>query len=157
MAYTPDNGNLSQAAIRAGLKPNQMRQINGLSEALKEHQRLTNLPRKYAEDEFNKLPKNKQQSLVALAGSNKPDEEAPNRSWIESAAHYAFAPVKKTVSTVFDFLDLASDTMTRIYRSGRVAAEEDINFADAWAKAGREGESVFQQDRVAKAISSSRR
>jgi hypothetical protein len=153
MAYTPDNGNLSQAAIRAGLKPNQMRQINGLSEALKEHQRLTNLPRKYAEDEFNKLPKNKQQSLVALAGSNKPDEEAPNRSWIESAAHYAFAPVKKTVSTVFDFLDLASDTMTRIYRSGRVAAEEDINFADAWAKAGREGESVFQQDRVAKAVS----
>ena len=38
--------------------------------------------------------------------------------------------------------------MTRIYRSGRLAAEEDINYADAWAKAGREGENVFQQDRV---------
>ena len=153
MAYTPDNPNLAQAAFRAGLKPNQMRQINGLSDALKEHQRLTNLPRKYAEEEFLKLPKDKQQSLVALAGSNKPDSEAMNRSWLESAAHYAFAPVKKTVTTLFDVLDLASDTMTRIYRSGRLAAEEDINFANAWAKAGREGESVFQQDRVATAVS----
>jgi hypothetical protein len=153
MAYTPENPNLAQAAFRAGVNPSQKRQIDGLAAALKEHQRLTNLPRKYAEDEFSKLPKNKQQSLVALAGSNKPDSEAVNRSWLETAAHYAFAPIKKSVSTVFDVLDLASDTMTRIYRSGRLAAEEDINYADAWAKAGREGENVFQQDRVDKAVS----
>jgi hypothetical protein len=153
MAYTPENSNLAQAAFRAGVNTSQKRQIDGLAAALKEHQRLTNLPRKYAEDEFSKLPKNQQESLVVLSGSNKPDSEAVNRSWLETAAHYAFAPVKKSVSTIFDVLDLASDSMTRIYRAGRVAAEEDINYADAWARAGREGESVFQEDRVSKAIS----
>jgi hypothetical protein len=153
MAYTPENSNLTQAAFRAGVNPSQKRQIDGLAAALKEHQRLTNLPRKYAEDEFSKLPKNQQQSLVALAGSSKPDSEAINRSWLETAAHYAFAPIKKSVSTVFDVLDLASDSMTRIYRAGRLAAEEDINYANAWAKVGRDGENVFQQDRVGKAVS----
>jgi hypothetical protein len=115
MAYTPENSNLTQAAFRAGVNPSQKRQIDGLAAALKEHQRLTNLPRKYAEDEFSKLPKNQQQSLVALAGSSKPDSEAINRSWLETAAHYAFAPIKKSVSTVFDVLDLASDSMTKTY------------------------------------------
>ena len=153
MAYTPENSNLAQAAFRAGVKTSQKRQIDGLAAALKEHQRLTNLPTKYAEDEFSKLPKKQQESLVALSGSNKPDSEAINRSWLETGAHYAFAPVKKSVSTIFDVLDLASDTMTRIYRSGRLAAEENINYADAWAKSGREGENVFQEDRVAKAVS----
>jgi hypothetical protein len=153
MAYTPENSNLAQAAFRAGVNTSQKRQIDGLAAALKEHQRLTNLPTKYAEDEFSKLPKKQQESLVALSGSNKPDSEAVNRSWLETGAHYAFAPVKKSVSTIFDVLDLASDTMTRIYRSGRLAAEENINYADAWAKAGREGENVFQEDRVAKAVS----
>ena len=153
MAYTPENPNLAQAAFRAGVNTSQKRQIDGLAAALKEHQRLTNLPRKYAEDEFSKLPKKQQESLVALSGSNKPDSEAVNRSWLETGAHYAFAPIKKSVSTIFDVLDLASDSMTRIYRSGRLAAEENINYADAWAKAGREGENVFQQDRVDKAVS----
>jgi hypothetical protein len=153
MAYTPENSNLAQAAFRAGVNTSQKRQIDGLAAALKEHQRLTNLPTKYAEDEFSKLSKKQQESLVALSGSNKPDSEAVNRSWLETGAHYAFAPVKKSVSTIFDVLDLASDTMTRIYRSGRLAAEENINYADAWAKAGREGENVFQEDRVAKAVS----
>jgi hypothetical protein len=153
MAYTPENPNLAQAAFRAGVNTSQKRQIDGLAAALKEHQRLTNLPRKYAEDEFSKLPKKQQESLVALSGSNKPDSEAINRSWLETGAHYAFAPIKKSVSTIFDVLDLASDSMTRIYRSGRLAAEENINYADAWAKAGREGENVFQQDRVDKAVS----
>lgn len=148
MAETPKNSNLAQAAFRAGLNPSQTRQIDGLASALSTHQRLSDLPKQYAYDEFNKLPNNKKQSLVALTGSNKPDDDEPNRSWLESGAHYAFTPFKVAAKTLFDALDYASDTMTRVYRTGAIAANENINFGDAWGKAGRDGENVFIQDRI---------
>ena len=153
MAETPKNSNLSQAAFRAGLNPSQTRQIDGLASALSTHQRLSDLPKQYAYDEFNKLPNNKKQSLVALTGTNKPDSDEPNRSWLETGAHYAFTPFKVAAKTLFDALDYASDTMTRVYRTGAIAANENINFGDAWGKAGRDGENVFIQDRINTAVS----
>jgi hypothetical protein len=153
MAETPKNSNLAQAAFRAGLNPSQTRQIDGLASALSTHQRLSDLPKQYAYDEFNKLPNNKKQSLVALTGTNKPDSDEPNRSWLESGAHYAFTPFKVAAKTLFDALDYASDTMTRVYRTGAIAANENINFGDAWGKAGRDGENVFIQDRINTAVS----
>jgi hypothetical protein len=152
MAETPKNSNLAQAAFRAGLNPSQTRQIDGLASALSTHQRLSDLPKQYAYDEFNKLPNNKKQSLVALTGSGKPDDD-PNRSWLETGAHYAFTPFKVAAKTLFDALDYASDTMTRVYRTGAIAANENINFGDAWGKAGRDGENVFIQDRINTAVS----
>jgi hypothetical protein len=152
MAETPKNSNLAQAAFRAGLNPSQTRQIDGLSSALSTHQRLSDLPQQYAYDEFNKLPNNKKQSLVSLTGTNKADNE-PNRSWLESGAHYAFTPFKVAAKTLFDALDYASDTMTRVYRTGAIAANENINFGDAWGKAGRDGENVFIEDRINTAVS----
>jgi hypothetical protein len=153
MAETPKNSNLAQAAFRAGLNPSQTRQIDGLASALSTHQRLSDLPQQYAYDEFNKLPNNKKQSLVALTGTSKPDSDAPNRSWLETGAHYAFTPFKVAAKTLFDALDYASDTMTRVYRTGAIAANENINFGDAWGKAGRDGENVFIQDRINTAVS----
>ena len=153
MAETPKNSNLSQAAFRAGLNPSQTRQIDGLASALSTHQRLSDLPKQYAYDEFNKLPNNKKQSLVALTGTSKPDSDEPNRSWLETGAHYAFTPFKVAAKTLFDALDYASDTMTRVYRTGAIAANENINFGDAWGKAGRDGENVFIQDRINTAVS----
>jgi len=153
MAETPKNSNLSQAAFRAGLNPSQTRQIDGLAAALSTHQRLSDLPKQYAYEEFNKLPNNKKQSLVALTGTNKPESDAPNRSWLETGAHYAFTPFKVAAKTLFDALDYASDTMTRVYRTGAIAANENINFGDAWGKAGRDGENVFIQDRINTAVS----
>ncbi len=153
MAETPKNSNLAQAAFRAGLNPSQTRQIDGLASALSTHQRLSDLPKQYAYDEFNKLPNNKKQSLVALTGTNKPDSDEPNRSWLETGAHYAFTPFKVAAKTLFDALDYASDTMTRVYRTGAIAANENINFGDAWGKAGRDGENVFIQDRINTAVS----
>ena len=152
MAETPKNSNLAQAAFRAGLNPSQTRQIDGLSAALSTHQRLSDLPQQYAYDEFNKLPNNKKQSLVALTGTGKADND-PNRSWLETGAHYAFTPFKVAAKTLFDALDYASDTMTRVYRTGAIAANENINFGDAWGKAGRDGENVFIQDRIDTATS----
>jgi hypothetical protein len=93
MAETPKNSNLAQAAFRAGLNPSQTRQIDGLASALSTHQRLSDLPKQYAAEEFNKLPNNKKQSLVAMTGTSKADND-PNRSWLESGAHYAFLPFK---------------------------------------------------------------
>ena len=153
MAETPKNSNLAQAGFRAGLNPSQTRQIDGLASALSMHQRLSDLPKQYAYDEFNKLPDNKKQSLVALTGTNKPDTDEPNRSWLETAAHYAFSPYKKAFKTLFDVLDYASDTMTRVYRAGAISTTENINFGDAWGKAGRDGENVFIQDRINTAVS----
>jgi hypothetical protein len=153
MAETPKNSNLAQAAFRAGLNPSQTRQIDGLASALSTHQRLSDLPKQYAYDEFNKLPNNKKQSLVALTGTNKPDDDEPNRSWLETGAHYAFTPFKVAAKTLFDALDYASDTMTRVYRTGAIAANENINFGDAWGKAGRDGENIFIQDRINTAVS----
>ena len=152
MAETPKNSNLAQAAFRAGLNPSQTRQIDGLASALSTHQRLSDLPKQYAEEEFNKLPNNKKQSLVAMTGTSKPDDD-PNRSWLETGAHYAFSPFKVAAKTLFDVLDYASDTMTRVYRTGAIAANENINFGDAWGKAGRDGENVFIQDRINTAVS----
>lgn len=152
MAETPKNSNLAQAAFRAGLNPSQTRQIDGLASALSTHQRLSDLPKQYAAEEFNKLPNNKKQSLVAMTGTSKPEDD-PNRSWLETGAHYAFTPFKVAAKTLFDVLDYASDTMTRIYRTGAIAANENINFGDAWGKAGRDGENVFIQDRINTAVS----
>jgi hypothetical protein len=152
MAETPKNSNLAQAAFRAGLNPSQTRQIDGLASALSTHQRLSDLPKQYANEEFNKLPNNKKQSLVSMTGTGKPDDD-PNRSWLESGAHYAFSPFKIAAKTLFDALDYASDTMTRVYRTGAIAANENINFGDAWGKAGRDGENVFIQDRINTAVS----
>jgi len=152
MAETPKNSNLAQAAFRAGLNPSQTRQIDGLASALSTHQRLSDLPKQYAAEEFNKLPNNKKQSLVAMTGTSKADND-PNRSWLESGAHYAFLPFKTAAKTLFDALDYASDTMTRVYRTGAIAANENINFGDAWGKAGRDGENVFIQDRINTAVS----
>ena len=152
MAETPKNSNLAQAAFRAGLNPSQTRQIDGLASALSTHQRLSDLPKQYAAEEFNKLPNNKKQSLVSMTGTSKPDDD-PNRSWLESGAHYAFSPFKIAAKTLFDALDYASDTMTRVYRTGAIAANENINFGDAWGKAGRDGENVFIQDRINTATS----
>ena len=152
MAETPKNSNLAQAAFRAGLNPSQTRQIDGLASALSTHQRLSDLPKEYANEEFNKLSNNKKQSLVALTGTNKTDDD-PNRSWLETGAHYVFSPFKKSVKTLFDALDYASDTMTRVYRTGAVAANENINIGDAWAKAGKDGENLFIQDRINTAVS----
>jgi hypothetical protein len=152
MAETPKNSNLAQAAFRAGLNPSQTRQIDGLASALSTHQRLSDLPKQYAAEEFNKLPNNKKQSLVAMTGTSKADDD-PNRSWLESGAHYAFLPFKTAAKTLFDALDYASDTMTRVYRTGAIAANENINFGDAWGKAGRDGENVFIQDRINTAVS----
>ena len=152
MAETPKNSNLAQAAFRAGLNPSQTRQIDGLASALSTHQRLSDLPKQYAEEEFSKLPNNKKQSLVSMTGTNKPDDD-PNRSWLESGAHYVFSPFKVAAKTLFDALDYASDTMTRVYRTGAIAANENINFGDAWGKAGRDGENVFIQDRINTAVS----
>jgi hypothetical protein len=152
MAETPKNSNLAQAAFRAGLNPSQTRQIDGLASALSTHQRLSDLPQQYAAEEFNKLPNNKKQSLVAMTGTSKEDND-PNRSWLESGAHYAFSPFKVAAKTLFDVLDYASDTMTRVYRTGAIAANENINFGDAWGKAGRDGENVFIQDRINTATS----
>jgi hypothetical protein len=152
MAETPKNSNLAQAAFRAGLNPSQTRQIDGLASALSTHQRLSDLPKQYAAEEFNKLPNNKKQSLVAMTGTSKEDND-PNRSWLESGAHYVFSPFKVAAKTLFDVLDYASDTMTRVYRTGAIAANENINFGDAWGKAGRDGENVFIQDRINTATS----
>lgn len=152
MAETPKNSNLAQAAFRAGLNPSQTRQIDGLASALSTHQRLSDLPQQYAAEEFNKLPNNKKQSLIAMTGTSKADDD-PNRSWLESGAHYAFLPFKTVAKTLFDALDYASDTMTRVYRTGAIAANENINFGDAWGKAGRDGENVFIQDRINTAVS----
>ena len=152
MAETPKNSNLAQAAFRAGLNPSQTRQIDGLASALSTHQRLSDLPQQYAAEEFNKLPNNKKQSLVALTGTNKADND-PNRSWLETGAHYVFSPFKTAAKTLFDVLDYASDTMTRVYRTGAIAANENINLGDAWGKAGRDGENVFIQDRINTAVS----
>jgi hypothetical protein len=112
MAETPKNSNLAQAAFRAGLNPSQTRQIDGLAAALSTHQRLSDLPQQYANDEFNKLPNNQKQSLVALTGTNKADDD-PNRSWLETGAHYVFSPFKRSVKTLFEHARCLTKDYTR--------------------------------------------
>ena len=132
---------LNAVAGAAGLPDSQKKQIERLNKALESHKALLNLPATVANEAYNtKFTPKEQQDLVAKFGTQSP-EEKPNRGWLGTAWHY-------TGGKVFDFLQAASDFSTRVARTGIIALEENKNLADAWDRAEKDGQKVFNEERL---------
>ena len=148
MGQDLDKGNLYQAAKRANLSQSQMATIQALSGMYSTHSRLSNMPTNVASAEFNQLTPEQQKAMAAYFGTA--DDTNPNRGLIGQAAYIISRPVVEPIKAVFKAAGWASDQMTRIYRAGSVATQEQINIADAWRRSGANGEMVFNPDRIEK-------
>ncbi len=127
---------LNAAASAAGLSDKQKKQIDRLNKALETHKTLLNLPATVASDAYNnKLTPKEQQDLKDKFGQESP-EEKPNRGWLGTAWHY-------TGGKVFEAAQALSDLSTRVARTGIIAAQEGRDLSDAWDRAEKDGQKVF--------------
>ena len=82
MTQNIDKGNIYQAAKNANLDPNQMKQINSLTDMYSTHVKLTGLPTQVAQYQYSQLPADQQKAMAAFFGG---DEKTPNRGAIGQA------------------------------------------------------------------------
>ena len=135
---------LNAAAAASGLSQEQKKQIERLSKALETHKALLNLPSTVASDAYNnKLTPKEQQDLKNKFGE-QPPQEKPNRGWLGTAWHY-------TGGKVFEAAGALSDLATRVARTGIIALEENRNFSDAWDRSEKDGQKVFNEERLTEA------
>jgi hypothetical protein len=142
--------NLKAAAFRANLTASQKKQIDGLSKLLTTHKGLMSLPTVDAQATFKNLPQTQQNAMVALmGGEDDPIEE--KRSILGNAAHYLSIGVKETVGRGLAALTDVSDFMTRLYRTGAIALDQNVNLSKAFDIANDKGDKVFSPGRIANA------
>lgn len=130
---------LKTAAAQAGLNAKEKSNVDALSKLLDTHQQLTNLPQQQAEQKFNSLPQDQQQSLVDMMGT---ETDKPKRGWFQNALHYAGKGLQA--------LSIPSDFMTRVYRAQSIATFPDAKEKDltyVWQEAGK-GEGYFRPDKI---------
>ena len=143
--------NLIKAASQAGLTKQQQAQIDGLSKLLKSHKNLLALPTNQAQQKFGTLTQDQQNAHLAMFGSNEDPTVVQKRGAFGTAAHYVTDPIKKGIGGVFAGLNEVSDFMTRLYRTGAIAVDQNIDLAKAFDVANDKGDQVFSPDRIASA------
>ncbi len=148
MAQDLDKGNVYQAAKKANLNPSQMETVKALTGMYSTHTRLSNMPVNVAQSEFNQLTPEQQKAMAAYFG--QADDSNPNRGVIGQAAYIISRPVVEPIKAVFKAAGWASDQVTRVYRAGTIATQEQLNIADAWRRSGANGEMVFNPGRIEK-------
>jgi hypothetical protein len=146
------NPNIQTAAIQAGLTNSQKAQVEGLSKLLDSHKNLLALPAAQAQTTFSNLPQDQQNAHVALFGGQDPAVPT-QRGWLGSAFHYLTEPVKQVVGRTFGALNEVSDFMTRLYRTGAIALDQQVDLGKAFQIANDKGDKVFSPDRIASAQS----
>lgn len=149
MAQNLNKGNLYQAAERAGLNPSQKEQINSLADMYSTHTYINNLPKAVAEIEYNQLSPEQQKSMAQFFGDN---ETKPGQGAIVKAATWLAKPIIEPVKEILKAANWASDQVTRAYRTGRIAWSERTDLATAFRKSGANGEQVYDQGRISKAV-----
>ena len=137
------NSNIQTAAIQAGLNDKQRGQVDGLSKLLDSHRKLLALPEPQAQESFKTLTPDQQNAHVALFGG-----DSGPIGWLGSAAHYVTEGVKQGVSRTFGALNEVSDFMTRLYRTGAIAADQGIDLGKAFQIANDKGDKVFSPSRI---------
>lgn len=137
------NSNLDAAALQAGLSNKQREQVDGLSKLLDSHRQLLALPKDQAQQTFKSQTPDQQKAQVALfGGSNNPI------GWLGDAAHYITTGVKETFGRAIGGLVEVSDFMTRLYRTGAIAADQDVDLYKAFQIANDKGDKVFSPSRI---------
>jgi uncharacterized protein (UPF0216 family) len=137
------NGNLNAAALQAGLNGKKKEQVDGLSKLLDSHKSLLALPATQAQTKFQTLPADQQTAHAAMFGGNK----GPI-GWLGDAAHYMGEKVKQTIALPFKAFNEASDFMTRVYRTGAIAVDQNVDLGKAFAIANDKGDKVFSPGRI---------
>jgi hypothetical protein len=150
MAQNVNKGNLYQAVERAGLNPAQKEQINSFSDMYSKHTSLTNLPDAIAAIEYNQLTAEQQKSMAEFFGA---DETKPGQGVVMKAASWLVKPIVEPVKEVLKAASWASDQVTRAYRTGRIAIGEQTDLASAFRRSGANGEQVYDESRISKAVS----
>lgn len=144
------NVNIKAAAAQAGLNPKEQAQVDGLGKLVDSHRKLLAMPTEFAEQTFNSLPKDQQNAHVAMFGGEDPAMPT-KRGWLGSAAHYIGSGVKTTIAAPFKALNEVSDFMTRLYRTGAIALDQDVDLGKAFNIANDKGDKVFSPGRIADA------
>jgi len=137
------NGNLRAAALQAGLNGKKKEQVDGLSKLLDSHKSLLALPSTQAQTKFQTLPADQQTAHAAMFGGDK----GPI-GWLGDAAHYMGNKVKQTIALPFKAFNEVSDFMTRVYRTGAIAVDQNVDLAKAFAIANDKGDKVFSPSRI---------
>ena len=145
------NPNLQQAALQAGLTPQQNAQVDGLSKLLDSHKNLLGMPAAQAQAAFSQLTPAQQNAHVALFGGEQTAPAQQNQGWLGNALHYMTNTVKQTVAAPFKALNEVSDFMTRLYRTGAIALDQNVDLAKAFTIANDKGDKVFSPNRIASA------
>ena len=151
MGQNLDKANIYQAARQANLNPSEMQKIRSFEDLYSTHNRLSNLPTDVARVQYSQLDPNQQKSLAAFVGDVNDDD--PNRGFIGQAAYIISRPVVEPIKAVFKVAGWLSDQTTRAYRAGALVLDEKVDIADAWGKAGADGEMVFNSSRMEKITS----
>jgi len=133
---------LKAAAYAAGLSTEDQRRIDNLGKALDTHKNLTNMPQDVANSVYKTLPSSQQQNLVDTFGTESPDEGP--KGLLGTAWHY-------TGYQAFKGLQLASDLVSQTYRAVAIPIIEKKTLGFAWEEAGKDGEKVYNTNRLQKA------
>ena len=142
--------NIKAAAAQAGLTPKEQAQIDGLGKLVDSHRNLLAMPTNFAEQTFASLPQDQQNAHVAMFGGEDPKLQA-KRGWLGSAAHYVGGAVKNTIAAPFKALNEVSDFTTRLYRTGAIALDQNVDISKAFDIANDKGDKVFSPGRIADA------
>lgn len=117
---------------------------------LAQHKTLSGMPKAIAQQEFSKLPKAQQDAQIAMFGDEDPVVQK-KRGWLGSAFHYIGEGLKNTVLVPFRVANEASDFMTRLYRTGAIAATQNVDLVKAFDIANDKGDKVFNPGRISAA------
>jgi hypothetical protein len=134
---------LKAAAYAAGLSEQDKRRIDNLGKAFSTHKNLLNMPQDVSSAIYNTLPQAQQQNLVDTFGTESPDEGP--KGLLGTAWHY-------TGYQAFKGLQFASDRVSQTYRALAIPIIEKKTLGFAWDEAGKDGEKVYNTNRIQKAI-----
>jgi hypothetical protein len=138
------------AGFAAGLSPEEQKRLQEYSKSLSVHQNLIKMPADAAQAKYNTFTPAQKENLQKNFSNRDPVEE-PSRNPLQSALHYTGGAAVAGVGKLFAGLQNVSDVMTRLYRTGAIAIDQNVDLGDAWDIANDKGDKVFSPDRITEA------
>jgi hypothetical protein len=141
------NPNIDAAALNAGLNGKEKFQIDGLSKLIDSHRKLQNLPEQQARANFDQMPLDQQKAHVGFFGGGPVGV-------LGNVLHYASNIIKEPVVRTFQAVNEVSDFMTRLYRTGAIALDQNVSLfgaGNAFDIANDKGDQVFSPNRISAA------
>jgi hypothetical protein len=135
------------AGFAAGLSPEEQRRLEEYSKSLSVHQTLVKMPQAAAQAKYNKFTPDQQENLK----KNFDPVAEPSRNPLQTALHYTGGAIATGFGKTLAGLQNVSDVMTRLYRTGAIAIDQNVDLGNAWDIANDKGDKVFSPDRISNA------